>query len=131
MNYPTSNPPNQEPLKARNVMASPFRRESRRAVSTHYFLGWFTVPVEVLFRRHFGRRWMTFKNLFAGFLVLSVFAGLQYLYNWLLEVVPPLLDKYDIYHWTPPFHEPTPWRFFLDHSMTFILAVYLFAGTGH
>ena len=42
-----------------------------------FLLGWFTVPVEVLFRRNFGQRWLTVINFYAGLFVLFFFTSLQ------------------------------------------------------
>lgn len=48
-----------------------------------YLLHWMTIPIEVLFRRRFGARWLTPTNFFIGLLVLVLFSALQYGVNWL------------------------------------------------
>ena len=96
--------------------------------SGYYFLGWFTVPTEILFRRNFGARWLTPINFFAGLLVMVLFAGLQYLLHWHLTAFLEWLELYENAT-TPETYTRTEWL--LAHSMFGFLALYVLLGWVH
>jgi hypothetical protein len=54
------------------------------------FLGWFTIPFEVFFRRDFGQRWFTRLNFWAGFFLIIIFTLLQ----WLVDRYSPEVQKF-------------------------------------
>ena len=114
-------------------MTQPFvttRNVSRRPVGQGdaaewlYLLHWMTVPIEVLFRRRFGARWLTPTNFFIGLLVLVLFTLLQMGVNWLTAylVSVELLDD------TLP---STPAEIAMAYSMGFFLAAYIVVAILH
>jgi len=111
-----------------------------------FIFGWFTVPIEVLFRRNFGQRWLTVINFYAGLLVLGAFTVWQTLSSAMggyssshnshnnsyqnnvpmgagahMETVP--------YDQTPA--GPSFWDSFMDKSMFFFLLLYLAFSSYH
>ncbi len=96
-----------------------------------FILGWFTVPIEVLFRKDFGQRWLTVINFWAGFFVLSFFSAWQ-------SVSGALSNSFssNSYNSNPyNTHHVDPSGSFIDHlkdkSMFIILVVYLLIGSYH
>jgi len=95
-----------------------------------YFLAWFTVPIEVLFRRNFGERWLSIINFYVGLLVLGLFASLQ--------SVASMLGNFNQMGFgfgetrQPP--QPVETSFFdslTENSMTVILVAYILIGSYH
>ncbi len=90
-----------------------------------FLLGWFTVPVEVLFRRNFGQRWLTVINFYAGFFVLGVFTTIQTLasasYNTSYYQQQPVGAN----------AEPSFWESLMNKSMLIFLLAYLLISSYH
>jgi hypothetical protein len=90
-----------------------------------FIFGWFTVPIEVFFRKNFGERWLTTVNFYAGLIVLTIFTMVQtfgsamgsssYMYNphEQQQSEPSFLDK------------------LMDKSMLIILLAYILISSYH
>jgi hypothetical protein len=95
-----------------------------------HFLQWFTVPVEVLFRRDFGERWFTTMNFYVGLLVLSWFTFLQKsgsLMKALLgELRLPFGERTEI-----PAEAPSLLERFVSNSMMWVLFAYVAMSAFH
>ncbi len=95
-----------------------------------FLLGWFTVPVEVLFRKNFGQRWLTGINFYAGLLVLVIFNVLQTLSSVFGSNTRTYsYGRYGQQQQVPD--EPSLWDSFMNHSMFFILLAYILVGSYH
>jgi hypothetical protein len=99
-----------------------------------YFLRWFTVPVEVLFRRNFGERWFTTVNFYVGLLVLGFFTAMQETAGSLFGGSKnPFADYQGFGHYGEKAVEETP-SFFErlgSHSMSLVLAAYVLFSMYH
>lgn len=94
-----------------------------------HFLQWFTVPVEVLFRRDFGERWFTTMNFYVGFLVLSWFTFIQKsgsLLEALIGDMPFGKKSREI-----PVEDPSLIDRFMSNAMIWILLAYLAMSAFH
>lgn len=98
-----------------------------------YFLMWFTVPVEVFFRRNLGQRWFTTVNFYIGLLVLAVFAGMQRTGSLFGRSQNPFSAYPGFGQYGEPPVEETP--SFLErlesHSMSVILVAYVVLSIYH
>ncbi|MFN0200705.1 MAG: hypothetical protein ACKVTZ_04260 [Bacteroidia bacterium] len=92
-----------------------------------HFLQWFTVPIEVLFRRDFGERWFTTMNFYVGLLVLSWFTFLQKSGS-LMEA---LLSNTPFGKRETPVEDPSLLERFMSNIMIWILFVYVAMSAFH
>lgn len=107
-------------------------RSSRTVDFIMSVLGWFTIPVEVFLRRDFGQRWFTAVNFYAGLLLLTIFATLQYVISLLWEWLHNLIDG--IISSVNPFYTAEVYTLadrLMDRSMLFIVIAYMLAGSYH
>jgi len=89
-----------------------------------FLLGWFTVPIEVLFRRNFGQRWLTVINFYAGLFVLGVFTTIQGLAGALSSN-----SSYSYQQQQPA--TPSFWDSLMSKSMLIFLLAYLLISSYH
>jgi hypothetical protein len=93
-----------------------------------FLFGWFTVPIEVLFRRNFGQRWLTVVNFYAGLFVLCFFTTIQ-------SVAGALSSNNGFsnngFQQQQQPVEPTFWESLMNHSMLIFLILYLFISSYH
>jgi len=96
-----------------------------------HFLEMCTIPMEVLFRRKFGERWLTISNFFIGLFVLLLFTGIEWFIPIAVNSSPCI--------WLQAFIRST---FFNNHSpvemydsgiflMPWVTVLYLLRGSYH
>jgi len=92
-----------------------------------FLLGWFTVPIEVLFRRNFGQRWLTVINFYAGLFVLAIFTTIQTLAGAFAS------SNTSPYQQQPAgaTAEPSFWDSLMSKSMLIFLLAYLLISSYH
>jgi len=98
------------PGRAYNTPRNIWRNRWGHSSSWGHFMEMCTVPVDVLFRRNFGQRWLTVSNFFTGLFVLLLFLGMEWELPMVLNSDPgtavqnaimrdilgkPLVDPYD------------------------------------
>lgn len=101
-----------------------------------YFLAWFTVPIEVLFRRNFGERWLTFINFYVGLMVLVFFTSMQAvgsLFSSFFRQPKSSPSFFGGFDQAPPEEVAGPsfLDHLMDHSMIIILLTYILIGSYH
>jgi hypothetical protein len=107
--------------------------QSSRTIGTiMLILGWFTIPIEVLFRRDFGQRWFTAINFYAGFFLLLIMAMLQYMINLIWEWGEGLISR--VASAINPLYaapEPSLVDSAMDASIAWVLFFYILLGSYH
>jgi hypothetical protein len=88
-----------------------------------FLLGWFTVPIEVFFRRNFGERWLTVVNFYAGLVVLGFFTTIQGLAG--------AFQSQGGFQSQQTVQEPSFWDSLMSHSMFIFLILYLLISSYH
>lgn len=96
-----------------------------------YFLAWFTVPIEVLFRRNFGERWLSIINFYVGLLVLGLFASLQSVASMLGSFSQQMSFGFGEPRQQPQSVETSFLDTLMDNSMMIILLAYILIGSYH
>ncbi len=99
-----------------------------------FIFGWFTVPVEILFRRNFGQRWLTVINFYAGLFVLLIFTALQTAGGAIGSLFSSHQQNNTGYPYQQQMEQPSGpflWERFLDKSMLFILLAYMLVSSYH
>ena len=97
-----------------------------------FILGWFTVPVEVLFRRNFGQRWMTVNNFYAGLFVLLIFNAFSAVSGSLGSIFSSHSQNTNYPYQQQPMQEQgSAWQHFLDKSMLYFTLAYVLVSTWH
>jgi hypothetical protein len=92
-----------------------------------FILGWFTVPIEVLFRRNFGQRWLTVINFYVGLMVLGIFTTIQGLAS---AFSSNSAYPYSSSNQQTP-TEPSFWDSLMNKSMLIFLLAYLLISSYH
>lgn len=96
-----------------------------------FVLGWFTVPIEVFFRKDFGQRWFTVLKFFAGLMVLMVFAVVQFLYHGIVHFFEKLVHQLNPLNWGDSLPEPSSYEEMTDHSMYYLMLAYIVMSAYH
>ena len=97
-----------------------------------FFLAWFTVPIEVLFRRNFGQRWLTVINFYVGFFVLMFFVSLETLSGaFHSDNNVPIYQQQPGTATTTAPTGPSFYESLMNNSMVIILIIYLLIASYH